>query len=54
MSPLHKGSAYIACHVYNKKDSSAYFAALKSFKLWEDLCWGKMNTFTREVLQNVS
>lgn len=51
MSPSYgRDSAFIACHVYNKKDNTAYFKAL------EDIFrshggrphWGKMNTITQQ------
>ncbi|XRE43211.1 hypothetical protein ACIVBQ_001415 [Tenacibaculum discolor] len=51
MSPAYnRDSAYIACHVYNKKDSSAYFTALEEvFKAYDGRPhWGKMNTFTSD------
>ncbi|MEE3999959.1 D-arabinono-1,4-lactone oxidase [Tenacibaculum sp. FZY0031] len=51
MSPAYnRDSAYIACHVYNKKDSRAYFAALEEvFKAYGGRPhWGKMNTFNTE------
>ena len=51
MSPAYgRDSAYIACHVYNKKDSSAYFTALEEvFKAYDGRPhWGKMNTFTTD------
>ncbi|WP_417800766.1 D-arabinono-1,4-lactone oxidase [Tenacibaculum sp.] len=51
MSPAYnRDSAYIACHVYNKKDSRAYFAALEEvFKAYDGRPhWGKMNTFNTE------
>ncbi|TDQ28656.1 D-arabinono-1,4-lactone oxidase [Tenacibaculum caenipelagi] len=51
MSPAYnRDSAYIACHVYNKKDSSAYFTALEEiFKAYDGRPhWGKINTFTTD------
>jgi FAD-linked oxidoreductase len=51
MSPAYgRDSAYIACHVYNKKDSNAYFTALEEvFKAYDGRPhWGKMNTFTTD------
>ncbi|CAM1369446.1 FAD-linked oxidoreductase [Tenacibaculum sediminilitoris] len=53
MSPAYgRDSAYIACHVYNKKDSSAYFTALEEvFKAYDGRPhWGKMNTFNTEEI----
>lgn len=51
MSPAFgRDSAYIACHVYNKKDSKAYFTALEEvFKAYDGRPhWGKINSFTSE------
>ncbi len=56
MSPAYgRDSAYIACHVYNKKDSKAYFAALEEvFKAYNGRPhWGKMNTFTTQDIINM-
>lgn len=54
MSPAYgRDSAYIACHMYNKKDCQAYFKALEDiFQAYGGRPhWGKMNTFTqKEVL----
>ena len=47
MSPAHgRDSAYIACHVYAKKDHRAYFAALEEiFRAHGGRPhWGKMNS----------
>ncbi|MFV0248832.1 MAG: D-arabinono-1,4-lactone oxidase [Tenacibaculum sp.] len=47
MSPAYgRDSAYIACHVYSKKDNSAYFKALESiFRSYKGRPhWGKLNT----------
>jgi len=47
MSPAYKrDSAYIACHVYNKKDCEPYFKALEDiFRAYDGRPhWGKMNT----------
>ncbi len=55
MSPAYnRDSAYLACHVYNKKDSKAYFAALEEvFKAYNGRPhWGKMNTFTTQDVIN--
>ncbi|MEL6637349.1 MAG: D-arabinono-1,4-lactone oxidase [Bacteroidota bacterium] len=53
MSPAYgRDSAYIACHVYSKKDSSPYFEALESiFRAYGGRPhWGKLHTLTqREV-----
>jgi len=49
MSPAYgRDSAYIACHVYYKKDCQAYFAALEEiFRAHGGRPqWGKMNTLT--------
>lgn len=51
MSPAYgRDSAYIACHVYNKKEYKAYFSALEEvFKTYDGRPhWGKLNTFTTE------
>ncbi|CAM1345153.1 D-arabinono-1,4-lactone oxidase [Tenacibaculum amylolyticum] len=51
MSPAYgRDSAYIACHVYNKKEYKTYFADLeKVFKAYDGRPhWGKLNTFTTE------
>lgn len=50
MSPAYgRDSAYIACHVYSKKDSSTYFKALESiFRAYGGRPhWGKLNTITQ-------
>ena len=55
MSPAYeRDSAYIACHMYNKKDSKAYFTALEEiFKSYNGRPhWGKMNSFTTEDIVN--
>jgi FAD-linked oxidoreductase len=55
ISPAYeRDSAYIACHMYNKKDSKAYFTALeKIFKAYNGRPhWGKMNNFTTEDIVN--
>lgn len=55
MSPAYgRDSAYIACHVYNKKDYKAYFDALEPiFKAYQGRPhWGKMNTFSHEDIVN--
>lgn len=55
MSPAYeRDSAYIACHMYNKKDSKAYFTALEEiFKAYNGRPhWGKMNNFTTEDIVN--
>ena len=49
MSPAYgRDSAYIACHVYNKKDPKPYFKALETiFRAYDGRPhWGKMNTLT--------
>lgn len=49
MSPAYKrDSAYIACHVYHKKDNRQYFRALEEiFKAYGGRPhWGKMHTLT--------
>lgn len=51
MSPAYeRDSAYIACHVYNKKDNSAYFKALEDiFRAYGGRPhWGKMNSITQK------
>lgn len=51
MSPAYgRDSAYIACHVYNKKESHTYFNALEEvFRAYDGRPhWGKMNTFNPE------
>lgn len=56
MSPAYgRDSAYIACHVYNKKEYKAYFAALEEiFKAYNGRPhWGKMNTFTTQDVINM-
>lgn len=50
MSPsFGRDSAFIACHVYNKKDNTAYFKALEDiFRAYGGRPhWGKMNTITQ-------
>lgn len=54
MSPAYdRDSAYIACHVYHKKDNSKYFQRLEDiFKAYGGRPhWGKMNTFTRQDIE---
>ena len=49
MSPAYgRDSAYIACHVYHKKDCRPYFKVLEEiFKAYNGRPhWGKMNTLT--------
>lgn len=49
ISPAYgRDSAYIACHVYNKKDHTAYFKTLEDiFRAYGGRPhWGKMNTLT--------
>ncbi len=49
LSPAYqRDSAYIACHVYNKKDHHAYFKALEDlFRAYGGRPhWGKMNNLT--------
>ncbi len=51
MSPAYgRDSAYIACHVYHKKDCKPYFKVLEEiFKAYDGRPhWGKMNTLTVE------
>ena len=51
LSPAYgRNSAYIACHVYHKKNSTSYFSALeKIFKAHGGRPhWGKMNSFTQQ------
>lgn len=51
MSPAYgRKSAYIACHVYHKKDSTAYFGDLETiFKKYDGRPhWGKLHTLTGE------
>ena len=53
LSPAYRrDSAYIACHVYNKKDYKAYFKALEDiFKAYEGRPhWGKMHTLESKEL----
>lgn len=53
LSPAYgRDSAYIACHVYNKKDYRHYFAKLEEvFKAYEGRPhWGKMHTMTADDL----
>ena len=55
MSPAYgRDSAYIACHMYNKKDCKPYFKELEDiFKSYGGRPhWGKMNTFTTEDVRN--
>lgn len=50
MSPSYgRDSAFIACHVYNKKDNKAYFKAMETiFRAHGGRPhWGKMNTITQ-------
>jgi FAD-linked oxidoreductase len=56
MSPAYgRDSAYIACHVYHKKDNRAYFKALESiFKAHDGRPhWGKLNTLTAEDVATI-
>lgn len=48
-----RDSAYIACHMYNKKDCRPYFLALEEvFRAHEGRPhWGKMNTFDRSDIE---
>ncbi|ANQ51768.1 FAD-binding protein [Flammeovirga sp. MY04] len=51
MSPAFgRDSAYIACHVYNKKNYKEYFKALESiFRAYDGRPhWGKLNTITQK------
>jgi FAD-linked oxidoreductase len=51
MSPAYgRDAAYIACHVYNKKEYREYFDALEPiFKSYQGRPhWGKMHNFTKE------
>jgi len=54
MSPAYKrDSAYIACHVYAKKNNRPYFKALEDIFLAYDgrPHWGKMNNFqTKDIM----
>jgi len=55
MSPAYqRDSAYIACHVYSKKDCLPYFKALEDiFKAYNGRPhWGKMNTFNDKDIAN--
>ena len=54
LSPAYKrDSAYIAAHVYNKKEPTKYFKALEEiFSAYNGRPhWGKMNTLTYELAQ---
>lgn len=54
MSPAYnRDSAYIACHVYNKKEYQSYFNALEEvFKAYNGRPhWGKLNNFTTTDIQ---
>ncbi|WP_417264861.1 D-arabinono-1,4-lactone oxidase [Brumimicrobium sp.] len=51
MSPAYgRDSAYIACHVYNKKDNTEYFKALEAiFRAYGGRPhWGKSHTLTQQ------
>ncbi|MEM9930463.1 MAG: D-arabinono-1,4-lactone oxidase, partial [Bacteroidota bacterium] len=56
LSPAYdRDSAYIACHVYHKKDSTSYFKALEEifYAYGGRPHWGKMHTLTqKEVLES--
>ncbi|MDW3652914.1 MAG: D-arabinono-1,4-lactone oxidase [Bacteroidia bacterium] len=55
MSPAYgRDSAYIACHMYNKKDCKPFFKELEEiFKAYGGRPhWGKMNTFSAEDVRN--
>ncbi|MEO0627797.1 MAG: D-arabinono-1,4-lactone oxidase [Bacteroidota bacterium] len=56
MSPANgRDSAYVACHMYNKKDSSYYFRELEAiFRSYGGRPhWGKMNTLRREEVEEL-
>lgn len=56
MSPAYgRDSAYIACHVYNKKDYRPYFTALEEiFRAYNGRPhWGKMNTLKGKDVQEL-
>jgi len=56
LSPAYqRDAAYIACHVYNKKDHQAYFKALEDlFRAYEGRPhWGKMNNLTGEEVADL-
>lgn len=56
MSPAYgRDSAYIACHVYNKKESASYFKALEEvFRAYDGRPhWGKMNTISPQDVQTM-
>lgn len=55
MSPAYgRKSAYIACHVYHKKDGTAYFGDLETiFKKYDGRPhWGKIHTLTGEDVRD--
>lgn len=56
LSPAYKrDSAYIACHIYNKKDHRSYFSDLE--KVFRDYGgrphWGKMHTLSANDVQDL-
>ncbi|WP_299105708.1 D-arabinono-1,4-lactone oxidase [uncultured Tenacibaculum sp.] len=56
MSPAYgRDSAYIACHVYNKKECVSYFKALEEvFRAYDGRPhWGKMNTISPQDVQTM-
>lgn len=56
MSPAYgRDSAYIACHVYSKKDCGPYFAALEQvFRAYGGRPhWGKMNTLSPKDVADI-
>ncbi len=56
LSPAYgRDSAYIACHVYAKKDSTKYFTALEAiFRSYEGRPhWGKLNTITADDISEM-
>ncbi|QGY47382.1 FAD-binding protein [Maribellus comscasis] len=56
MSPAYKrDSAYIACHVYHKKDHTKYFEAIESvFKSYGGRPhWGKVNRLDAKTAENI-
>lgn len=56
MSPAYgRDSAYIACHVYNKKDYKPYFKALEEiFRAYNGRPhWGKMNTLQAKDVESL-
>ena len=56
MSPAYqRDAAYIACHVYNKKDHKPYFSALEEmFRSYGGRPhWGKMNSLTNKDVEEL-